>query len=127
MVNVSTWWVRVGCGVAAVLMAVTLFVGAEEVVDVPFLTPPLDKVAHFTYYGVMAVLTSYAVGVRWLWVPIFLVPIVGVLDEWHQSFISGRDASAADWIADLVGTVVIVYAYRVWALRKAGQREGPQR
>jgi VanZ family protein len=27
----------------------------------------------------------------------------GALDEYHQSFVPGRDASPADWIADLAG------------------------
>lgn len=29
----------------------------------------------------------------------------GAADEWHQSWVPGRDASAADWIADAVGVV----------------------
>jgi hypothetical protein len=55
-------WIRGGCGVAALLMVVTLFAGAEAVVDVPLFPAPFDKVAHFTYYGIMAVLMLRAAG-----------------------------------------------------------------
>jgi len=27
----------------------------------------------------------------------------GALDEWHQAYVPGRDASAADWLADALG------------------------
>ena len=30
----------------------------------------------------------------------------GVLDEWHQSFVPGRDPSAGDVVADLVGACI---------------------
>ena len=62
--------IRGGYGAAAFLMAVALFAGAETVVEVPLFPPQFDKVAHFTYYGTMAVLLAHAVGIRWLWVPL---------------------------------------------------------
>lgn len=108
-------WIRGGCGVAALLMVVTLFAGAEAVVDVPLFPAPFDKVAHFTYYGIMAVLMLHAFGSRWLWVPLLLIPLVGVADEWHQASIVGRDASAWDWVADGVGAGVFVFVYWKWA------------
>ena len=30
----------------------------------------------------------------------------GALDEWHQSFVPGREASVLDWAADVVGAVL---------------------
>src|SRR5262245_28938134 len=30
----------------------------------------------------------------------------GALDEWHQSFVPGRDASVLDWVADVVGSTL---------------------
>jgi VanZ family protein len=95
---------------AAFFMAATLFVGAETAVEVP-LPPPFDKLAHFLYYGLMAGLLAHAVGRRWLWVPLILVPVIGAADEWNQSMIVGRDASFWDWVADEAGTVVAVIAY----------------
>ncbi len=99
-------------------MAVALFAGAETVLDVPLFPPPFDKVAHFTYYGIMAVLLAHAVGIRLLWVPLVLMLLVGAADEWNQASITGRDASAWDWVADGMGAAAFVYGYWKWAIRK---------
>ena len=108
-------WIRGGCGVAALFMVVALFAGAETVVDVPLFPAPFDKVAHFTYYGIMAVLLVHAFGSRWLWVSLLLILLVGVADEWNQASIAGRDSSAWDWVADGIGAVVFVFLYLKWA------------
>ena len=104
---------------AAFFMAVTVFVVAETAATVPLFRPPFDKVAHFVYYGTMAALLSHGVGLRWLIVPLFLVPIVGAADEWNQSFIVGRDASFGDWLADEMGTVFAVFLYWKWRKSRA--------
>lgn len=97
-------------------MATFLFVGAETAADVPLFPPPWDKLAHFTYYGIMAGLLTHGVGLRWLIVPLILVPVIGAVDEWHQFYVPGRDASFFDWMADALGTLGFVYAY--WRARK---------
>ena len=98
-------------------MAVALFVGAETVAEVPLFPPPFDKVAHFSYYGVMAVFFTHAVGLRWLWASLIIVPLVGAADEWNQSLIAGRDSSIWDWVADGIGATVFVYGYWKWVIR----------
>jgi VanZ family protein len=113
-------WIRGGCGVAAFFMAVTLFAGAEAVVDVPLFPPGFDKVAHFTYYGIMAVLLAHAVGIRWLWVPLVLMLLIGMADEWNQALIAGRDSSALDWVADAIGAGAFVFVYWKWAIWRRG-------
>jgi VanZ family protein len=93
-------------------MAALLFVGAQTATEAPFLAEPLDKVAHFAYYAVIAGLLAHAVGRSLLWVPLILVPMVGAADEWHQTMIAGRDASFWDWLADGAGTVAAILFYR---------------
>ena len=108
-------------------MAATLFVGAEAVVGMALFPPPFDKAAHAVYFGLMAGLLSHGVGVRWLVVPLLLVPLIGALDELHQSAIVGRDASFFDWLADGVGAVVACYVYRVWKRRRIECETGRKR
>ena len=110
---------RSGCVAAAIFMAVALFIGAETVAKLPLLPAPFDKVEHLVYFGTMAALLAHGVGLRWLIVPLILVPVIGAADEWHQSFIAGRDASGWDWLADEVGTVFAVFLY--WKARSAGK------
>ncbi len=99
-------------------MAIALFAGAKGVADVPLFPAPFDKVAHFTYYGIMAALLAHAAGNRRLWVPLVLVLLVGVADEWNQVSIAGRDASVWDWVADAVGAATFMLVYWVWARRR---------
>ena len=101
-------------------MAATIFVGAEEVAKMPLFPPPYDKLAHFTYYGGMAALLLHALGLRWLWVPLLLVPVVGFFDEWNQVYIAGRDASVWDWVADVLGTMAFICLYRYAVMRRSG-------
>ncbi|MEY3881158.1 MAG: hypothetical protein RIQ94_1954 [Pseudomonadota bacterium] len=38
--------------------------------------------------------------------------LYGLSDEWHQSFIHGRESDSADWLADTIGsTIAILLAY----------------
>jgi VanZ family protein len=115
--TIDAAWVRGGCVAAAFFMAVTLFAGAEKAAEMPLFPPPFDKATHFVYFGLMAGLLSHGVGVRWLLVPLLLVPLIGALDEWHQSTIVGRDASFFDWLADELGTLFFVCAYWRWRRR----------
>ena len=92
-------------------MAVTIFTGAEQAGQAHLFPPPWDKVAHFLYYGTMALLLAHGAGRRWLWIPLVLVPVMGAADEWHQMSVPGREASFFDWLADVAGASVAVYAY----------------
>ena len=92
-------------------MAVLLFIATDKAGEIPLLPDLPDKLVHFCYYGVMAILLAHGVGRGWWWVPLVAVPIVGVLDEWHQFYTPGRDASAYDWAADVLGSVVAMYVY----------------
>ena len=114
--------VRIVCAGAAAAMAVAPFVGTETVVQTPLFPPPWDKMAHFIYYGSMAALIAHAVGLRWLWLPLVLVPVIGAADEWYQSLTPGRDASLWDWAADEAGVVTFILAYWQWARRGRASR-----
>ncbi len=118
---INSNWARGGCIAAAFFMAVTLFVGAETVSQAPLFPPPFDKAAHFTYYGIMAGLLAHGLGLRFLIVPLILVPVIGAADEWHQSFIVGRDASFWDWMADEIGVVFATYLYFRWTEKRDGR------
>lgn len=77
---------------------------------------PLDKVAHFTAYAVLAALMLRATAAPRSWaafaVVLFAVAAFGAVDEWHQSFIPRRSMSFADWVADVSGALVGLLAVR---------------
>ena len=77
--------------------------------------PGADKVAHAILYGVLGFLAWHAISRDWpasrpwLASALRLVAAIAVFaagDEWHQQFIPGRGAEAADWVADVAGASV---------------------
>jgi VanZ family protein len=103
--------IRGGCMAAAFFMAAVLFLAADKAGQVPLLPDLNDKVVHFCYFGVMALLLAHGVGRTWWGIPMLVVPLVGAFDEWHQLYVPGRDGSVWDWVADAVGTSVALYLY----------------
>lgn len=76
-------------------------------IDLP---SPLDKLVHFVAYGVLGWLLDWAFQAPGT-LPtyrrhglVFLLGLsFGISDEWHQSFVPGRDASLGDLAADAFG------------------------
>ncbi len=81
----------------------------------PVELPPFqhaDKVVHAGVYALLAALVARwllaggASARRALWGAIVAASLYGALDEWHQSFIPGRDPDPCDWAADTAGAVL---------------------
>jgi VanZ family protein len=75
-----------------------------------------DKVAHFSVYGLLGTLVCRALRPDWRGALLALaaVSFFGATDEWHQSFVPGRDADLMDWLADTSGAALAVGLYFFW-------------
>jgi VanZ family protein len=76
----------------------------------------LRKLAHMAEYAVLFRLTRRAKGSA-RWAAVFSL-IYAVSDEWHQTFVPGREGCARDVAVDAAGVAL------AWALTKRG---GPAR
>ena len=72
--------------------------------------PHIDKALHLGAYGFMAALWVESLlrsGVnnskKLVLTALFICSLYGISDEFHQSFVPGREVSVFDWIADTVG------------------------
>ena len=72
--------------------------------------PHLDKIAHFTYFALGSVFVTlwcratFNTRALSLILPVTLLGIIGMLDEYHQSFVPGRNGNdLGDLIADILG------------------------
>jgi len=84
----------------------------------------IRKLAHVTEFGVFSVTVFRGIrcgrpGWRLDWAvsTFFIAVAFAALDEWHQSFVPVRQASARDVAIDALGTVlaqVLVWAYANW-------------
>ena len=80
----------------------------------PMLFVHQDKLIHGIAYAIMGLLTwrmfIYLPKPR-IWVgfaAVIFCSLYGMSDEFHQSFIEGRDADVWDWFADTVGASLMV-------------------
>jgi VanZ family protein len=86
-----------------------------------------DKHAHFAAYAVLCTLIVWALTdrapARTTWTvavaAVVLASLYGASDEWHQSFVPGREVSALDWAADTAGAVMAAAGLWAWAIIRA--------
>jgi VanZ family protein len=87
-----------------------------------------DKVLHAGAYAVLAGLSAWASTggrLRSATGPVLLAAWMistayGAADEWHQSFVPGRQADAADLLADALGAAAAAGAIRAWGIIARG-------
>ena len=68
----------------------------------------IRKAGHFTEYAILAIVCRRAMGARrgaWL-IVLILASVYAVSDEWHQSWVPGREALVGDWLIDSAGAAV---------------------
>jgi VanZ family protein len=103
-------------------MALIFYLSAQEAVG-PELPAWTRVVAHFCEYALLAALWVWALapllGRRALLVAAAIAFIYALGDEYHQSFVEGRDADPLDVLADAAGIAVAVI---VLAQYRAGGR-----
>jgi VanZ family protein len=95
------------------------WLSSQEKLPVPMLFSFQDKVHHTGAYFVMSLL-AWRCFRHWIThsVIAFSVTIVfcsfyGITDEWHQSFVPGRNSDSLDWLADTIGAVLAMWGVSV--------------
>ncbi|WP_243286778.1 VanZ family protein [Geothrix terrae] len=88
------------------------------------LPSPLDKVAHATVFGILALALDVALRQTAPGLPPYrrhlvilaAVALYGVSDELHQRFVPGRACELSDWVADALGGVLALTASSIHLL-----------
>jgi len=121
----AAWWWR--WAVVAGYMAAIFFASSGPGVELP---PGRnwDKVLHAGAYAVLAGLAAWASTggrLRSATGPVLVAAWMisttyGAADEWHQSFVPGRQADAADFLADALGALAAAGAIRAWGIIARG-------
>ena len=91
---------------ALLWMAVIFYLSHQPSIPLPPLFPFQDKVFHALVYAILGFCYRGAVPYnsgKTVILAGILGTLYGISDEFHQSFIPGRDASTGDVIADCVG------------------------
>lgn len=88
----------------------------SDLPDPEFPLPPhADKIVHAALYAILAALSyplARSLGLRRTGAAIaamLFASLYGASDEWHQSFVGGRDADVMDWVADTLGAMTVTW------------------
>jgi len=102
------------------------WVSSQPSLPVPMWFPHQDKLLHAAAYFVLGLLLWRFVR-HFIKSPMILASVCialgslyGLSDEWHQSFVPGRDADWLDWLADTAGVglaVFCVHKFRKFLLK----------
>ena len=73
----------------------------------------LDKVGHFAAYASLFTLAQFAFPATATRIKIYFLAVgLGIMLEWLQSFVPGRETSALDAIANTIGLLFGILLYR---------------
>ncbi len=90
--------------------------------------PGIDKIAHASIYGVLAVTVIFAQSkksrerkpLQVILITVIACLLYGISDEFHQSMVPGRFPSGLDIAADVCGATVVCVGWIWW--RNRGQK-----
>ena len=117
-------------GPAAIWAGVLFFLSAQPGTDgPPIFFPEEDKVAHVGLYAILAATLVRAVraegGGGRRWAPLTLGFLFAASDEWHQTFVPGRDASLGDLVADTLGLLLGYWLSSLYLTRRTERGVAP--
>jgi VanZ family protein len=107
-------------------MLLIFLLSSQATFQAPPLFPGADLLAHAVFYAVLAVFLARSLTPPRVmtWKRILLVTVLvaayGVTDEYHQSFVPGRDASGWDILADGLGGFFAAWML-FWRDRRAAE------
>ena len=116
-----------GWGPAA-LWAAVLFLLSELPGTGVSLPADTDKLVHGGLYLILGLSLAWGKARTGSGVPVVVLLLMGVgygaLDEWHQSFVPGRDSSVGDAVADAIGVLAgfAIFPRRALSSRGGGVR-----
>jgi VanZ family protein len=114
-------------------MMLIFFLSSRSSLPALSLFSGMDLLAHAMFYGVLCVLLARSLVPQrvttWKRVMLltFLVIVYGITDEYHQSFVPGRDADGWDILADGLGGFLAASMFFWWDRRtmKISQHDLP--
>ncbi|MEW6330042.1 MAG: VanZ family protein [Pseudomonadota bacterium] len=105
-------------------MALIFLLSSRSSLPTGPLFPGADLLAHAAAYGVLCMFLAlsfvppFVMNWRQVLLLTILVTAYGVTDEYHQSFVPGRDASLLDVLADGTGGFIVAWIMH-WRYRRA--------
>lgn len=114
---------------ASALISLLLIYGSfhygAQPIAVGLFTPPIDKIAHASIFGLLAMMLWFVFDRRYPLLVISLVAITAAVDEVRQLFMPGRFAGFDDWVADVSGACLSLLVSMA-ARKKPSKNDGTE-
>lgn len=113
---------------ALIWMGLIFFVSHQPSQNLPDLgqwTLPIGKMGHFFAYAALAILLRPAAGGDWR--ALGIAALYAMSDEFHQSFVPGRNASWLDVLLDCAGGLAGLTLRRIFTLKRFNNLRLPPR
>lgn len=94
--------------VVLVFLLALLFIGGHQPESAGLFPSPWDKLAHFFFYALLTLIAGISFPAMHLHNTVLLGILVGCLDEFHQTFVIGRQPGIDDLIADAGGAIFAI-------------------
>ena len=88
------------------------WLSSKPTLPAPMLFTHQDKIFHMGAYFIMGILAwrffndLFAKPIIVFLISLCFSSIYGISDEWHQSYVPGREADILDWLADTLGALI---------------------
>ncbi len=114
-------YLRTAAALLALGIMISLFLGGAHPVAVNLVPEPWDKLLHCAVFALLAGTLGFASGFqgwRGLAIAFFGSLLIGLLDEWHQLYLPGRQAGWADFAADMAGSFMGTVSLTKWSRKR---------
>lgn len=119
--GIQSW--RLISTLICVLVVFNLFYLGAKPIAVGLFAPPMDKVAHFVTFSMIAALLWAGLLRGRPWLLVILACAIAGADEIHQIYLPGRAAGFDDFAADAVA-VILTTLLLVWRNRASASGTG---
>ena len=88
------------------------WLSSQPSLPAPMIFSHQDKIHHMGAYFIMGILAwrffndFFSKPTTVMIVSLCFCSIYGMSDEWHQSFVPGRETDVLDWLADTIGALI---------------------
>lgn len=95
------------------------WLSSRNSIPTPLLFMHQDKILHMGAYFIMGILAwrffndFISKPLLTYFVSLCFCSLYGISDEWHQSFVPGRDTDVMDWVADTLGATLALFILNV--------------
>jgi VanZ family protein len=116
---------RVNRALAVAWIALIFFLSSKSDIDMPDMFSMQDKLVHGIVFAILGIFfarsfktypAEQAALIKRILLVTLMVTLYGGLDETHQFFVNGRDASFADLFADAIGGLIgasVIYGIKL--------------